>query len=605
MTEQTALIAAEQFGYRYRRDAPWAVHDLNLRLEAGAWLVVVGASGAGKSTLARALNGTVPHFFGGQLTGTLTVCGLDPAETPMHVTVRSVGVVLQDPPAQLVESSVARELLFGLESLGLAATEMRARVEALATALEIETLLSRAPQQLSGGEQQLVLIAAFLAMEPRLLVLDEPLTMLDARARRRVLAALHAAQRRGTGLVVIDHRLDDYAGVADLCALMEAGTISEQGALSTVVDALLRRTTPPVELPAAARWWRRHLAPLLQEGPGGGVALQRVLLEEQLEQLPAPLLARLGAHFSSQRADDRRVPPGPASGEVPAVEWRNVVYAYQPGQAGRRWTPGKLLAGLPALPAEGALRGINARLWPGEVVAVLGPNGAGKSTLLRTLNGLVRPQQGAVYVDGRLVGERAVADLARCVGYAPQRPERLFFCDRLAEELLVGARALGVVQETAAWRARLVELLELGPLLECSPFALSAGQQRRLALAAVLAARPRVVALDEPTVGLDAAGRAVVANLLRELADDGATVLLATHDLEFAAAVATRWLVLVDGRLVADDRPARILADEALLRTAALDEEALPALELSLSRRLSDLLTSEPEAQRRGGMGPC
>ncbi len=591
MSGSPPLVSAVQFGYRYRQGEPWAVHDIDLHLDQGTWLLLAGATGSGKSTLARALNGTVPHFYGGQVAGMLNVCGIDPAEVPMSTIFRHVGVLFQDPAAQLFGTTVERELTFGLESSGLALQEIRIRVEDIIATLGIADLLHRAPQTLSGGEQQLILLAAFLALAPQLLVLDEPMTMLDVHARRQVHSALQTIHAHHTGLIVIDHRLDEYGGVATSFALMEGGTITCHGDPADVVAALLRSPGVGVAPPSAALWWCERVLPMLrrymiQDIP---IPLNSRDAQKQIERLPAGVLEDLRSAPPSQAARVGR-PQKEPEGEIfagswsaPLVEWRNVSYTYTLKHRDRWFGNTSMTTSMD----EGALHDVSSVLRPGEIVALLGPNGAGKSTLLRTLNGLVRPQRGEVHICGQRVGHRPVAELARIVGYAPQRPERLFFCSTVADEVAAGPRALGVEATTKAWQATLVEALDLEPFLKRSPYTLSVGQQRRVGLAAVLAAKPRVVALDEPTAGLDASARAVLATLLRELTTTGASVVVVTHDVDFAATVASRWLVLVAGRLVADDTPARIMANEALLTEAALEPSAFHYLDFWLNQRLT------------------
>jgi energy-coupling factor transporter ATP-binding protein EcfA2 len=319
------------------------------------------------------------------------------------------------------------------------------------------------------------------------------------------------------------------------------------------------------------------------------VPLSSKAAQKQIERLPAEVLKglrptpasqilRVGRPLWESKGATRTV-----ARSTPLVEWNNITYTYTP-QRKERWFGNTSIA---PLVEESALYDVSSMLWAGEIVALLGPNGAGKSTLLRTLNGLVRPQQGEVRVCGQSVRQRPVGELARVVGYAPQRPERLFFCSTVADELTAGPRALGIEAVTKAWQARLIEALDPGPLLGQPPYTLSIGQQRRVGLAAVLAAQPRVVALDEPTAALDASARATLAALLRELTATGAAIVIVTHDIDFAASIASRWLVLVAGRLVADDLPVRILANEPLLTEAALEPSAFHQLDFWLSQRLA------------------
>ncbi|GAC1402111.1 MAG: energy-coupling factor transporter ATPase [Ktedonobacteraceae bacterium] len=583
MHDSLPLISAVGFGYRYHRDDPWVVHDLTMSLQQGDWLVLTGASGSGKSTFASALNGTVPHFYGGQGTGILNVCGLDPAEAPMRTTFRTVGVMFQNPTAQLFGTTVERELTFGLESLGIARHEIYAHVKRVATTLGIAHLLQREPQQLSGGEQQLVLLAAFVAIAPPLLVLDEPMTMLDARARHRVRDALREMHSQTHGLVVVDHQLDDYVDLASHFALMIEGTISYQGLPGEVVTTLLRHPESGVAPPVATRWWSEYILPAQKPRPEN-LPLPLTLQEAQqyIKQLPSNVLEDLYPTVERFAEREALCTHDKSAGQIPCVEWTHVTHSYT-STPSKRWPEKKRVQ---TVVAENALQDICEVLWPSEIVALLGPNGAGKSTLLRTLNGLVRPQQGEVRISGKQIGRRSIAELAHIVGYAPQRPERLFFCQTVAEELAAGPRALGIDRATKEWQNLLIESLGLTPFLRCSPYTLSMGQQRKVGLAAVLASHPQVVALDEPTAGLDEGSRATLATLLQQLATNGVSVLVATHDIEFAATVASRWLVLVAGRLKANDTPSRVMMNTALLVDAALEPSYSYQLDVQLRQRL-------------------
>ncbi|GAC1349355.1 MAG: hypothetical protein NVSMB27_21710 [Ktedonobacteraceae bacterium] len=581
MSGQEPLVSARQFGYRYHQDDPWVLRDLNMHLGEGEWLLLMGASGSGKSTFARVLNGIIPHFYGGQITGNLNVCGIDPAETPMSTTFRRVGCLFQDPTTQFLRNTVERELSFGLESSGLSIDEVRTRVINAAQRTGITHLLHRTPQTLSGGEQQLVLLTAFLAIAPQLLVLDEPLSMLDARARQRIVMELQRAHTDGIGLFVIDHQIDSYGYMPTGIALMNAGTINTKMAPAVIGATLLQQSETAVALPAATLWWTRYVLPVLkqQSDSDTSVPLDIETVQKQLTCLPVAALQAIHSTiprivYSEDVQSRIRLS---SAGQAPLVEWINVGYTYS---SSKRESTSKHTH----QPTKKALHDINAALWPGEIVAVLGPNGAGKSTLLKTLNGLIRPQQGEVRIGGERTGNKSVAELAHVSGYAPQRPERLFFCSTVAQELAAGPRAMGI--STTETQKPLIDAFALNSLLERSPYTLSLGEQRRAGLAAVLASQPQVIALDEPTVGLDASARRALAILLRAVVDRGAVVVMVTHDIEFASATASRWLVLVDGRLVANDTPAHIMANAEVLKEAALEPSADYQLAYWLDRRV-------------------
>ncbi len=594
------IISARHFGYRYRRQDPWVVQAIDLEIAAGDWLLIVGASGSGKTTLLRAFNGTVPHFYGGQVMGELLVAGHDPVTTPMRDLFHHVGVVFQDPAPQVFGATVARELAFGLESLNWSRSRIADQVQLVAHTMGIAHLLDRVPQALSGGEQQLVLLAAILALEPQLLALDEPLAMLDAHSRHRVLLALRTLRAGGTALAIIDHQLDAWADGAvpaeeglvsadstPQVMQLDTGAIVRRGSYAEVVGALAdgdQDILAGVRPPAVARWWRARFADEGSAPPDDGALLRAAHPPFTLFDAGARL-RRSALHSTwansapahSRGAGQRHV------GEV-VVEWCDVVCTYA-GRRDRSPAHGRWFASrsVDSLPPD-VVRGVSGVVRAGEVVAILGPNGAGKTTLLRTLNGLVRPITGEVRILGQPVGDRAVADLARFVGYAAQRPEQMLFNPTVAHEIAAGPRALGILSATAQWRATLTTALGLDDLLEAAPFTLSFGQQRRVGIAAALAAHPRIVALDEPTAGLDAPGRAGLVDIIQDLAATGIALLIVTHDAEFAAQTASRWLVMCNGEILADDTPDAIMARPDLLDAAAIEPDPAFLLDAQLAR---------------------
>lgn len=486
-----ALIACRGVGYRYPATDRLALRDLDFSVEPGEFVALAGASGSGKSTLCRLLNGLIPHLHGGEVGGVLTVAAADPRTTPPHRMSRAVGLLLQRPDAQCLATTVARDIAFGPACQGQDRATIARRVREVVEWLDIGHLLERAPHTLSGGEQQRVALAGVLALQPRLLVLDEPFAFLDAAGAsqlRELLRRLHAA---GVTLLVAEHRLSEIAADADRLLVLHRGRLVADG--------------PPAEV-------------LAGDVVGWGL------------EPPQPLLA-----------------PPPLSTEAtePVVEWDGV-WCERDGRS--------------------VLRGASLRSAAGEIVALLGANGAGKSTLLRHGNGLLRCQRGVVRIVGQPVGRRPVAELARDVGLVMQQPARMLFAPTVRAELAAGPRALR--RYDPDWCARLSERFGLDPLLDRPPQLLSAGEQRRVAIAAVLAGRPRALLLDEPTAGQDARARATLRALLRDCAADGLAITLATHDLGWAYSLCQRWAVLAEGRIAADADPAAVLAQPEVLGRA-------------------------------------
>ena len=474
MTE--ALIACRGVSYRYPVSAQLVLQDLDFTVNPGEFVLLAGASGSGKSTLCRLLNGLIPHLHGGEVRGDLTVAGADPRWTPPHQLSREVGLLLQRPDAQCLATTVARDLAFGPACQGLDRAAIARRVRAVTGWMDIAHLLDRSPHTLSCGEQQRVALAGVLAMEPKLLVLDEPFAFLDvagAGQLRERLRGLHAA---GITLIVAEHRLGEVAALASRMLVLHQGR-------------LMADDFPATVLAGNVTAWGL-------EPPG-----------------PWPEVSRLAT-----------------TGSEPVVEWDGI-WCERDGRP--------------------VLRGADLVSAAGEIVALLGANGAGKSTLLRHGNGLLRSPRGAVRVLGRPVGKRPVAELAGDVGLVIQQPAHMLFAPTVRAELAAGPRALR--RHDPAWCEQLSERFGLEPLLDRPPQMLSAGEQRRVALAAVLASRPRALLLDEPTAGQDAIARATLRTLLAESAAEGLAITVATHDPRWAWPLCPRWAMRAEGRITTAD----------------------------------------------------
>jgi len=475
-----------------------AIRDVELHIPEGEFVLVIGRTGAGKSTLLKAINGLVPHFTGGTLAGRVTVDGRDTRRCPPRELADVVGYVGQDPLAGFVTDSVEEELAYAMESLGLAPTVMRRRVEDILDLLGLTGLRQRPLRTLSSGEQQRVAIGSVLTAGARVLVLDEPTSALDPPAADDVLAALtRLVHDLGVTVVAAEHRLERVIQYADRVVHVDAdGRVSD----TTPAAAMERSAVAPpvVELGRLVQW-----APLPLSVRDARRAADN--LRAQLARLPTP-------HEQQ-----------PALGEAAVT----VV------------TVRKLQANYDDLVA---LRGIDIVVRRGEIVALMGRNGAGKSTLLAQLVGLHRPAAGQVEVVGHDPYRRSGSDLVRDVGLVPQEPADLFWAETVADECAgagPGARAL-------------LDRLAPGIAADTHPRDLSEGQRLALALALVIAGDPRVLLLDEPTRGLDYPGKARLVQVLREQAAAGTAVILATHDVELAAEVSHRTIVLADGEVVAD-----------------------------------------------------
>jgi energy-coupling factor transporter ATP-binding protein EcfA2 len=503
-----SLLALDRVTYTYAGASAPSLRDVSLRIDEGELVVLAGRSASGKSTLLRAASGLVPHFHGGTLAGSVHVGGMDTREHGPAEIARVAGTLLQDPESQVVLTTVRAELAFPLENRGEGAAAVARGVEEAALALGIAHLLDRGTGELSGGELQRVALGAALAGRPRLVLLDEPTSQLDPVAGDELIWLLRRLNEEwGTTIVLAEHRLERCLGAADRVIAMADGAV--------VCDAAPREflswaagASPELQTPAARLFAEAGLTP-----PPSGVKEAR-----------AGLRAR-GIDLTGGGGDEAASGSGSGSDDG------------APRRASRRERrdAALVLDGVWHERRNGAavLRGVDLTIAPGERVALMGRNGAGKSTLLRHAAGLMAPTRGKVKASGR-------------VALLLQDPNDYLLHERVGDEASMDAlRAVG-----------------LEHVVDRHPRDLSGGQRQRLALAIVLdgPARAAVIGLDEPTRGMDRAAKAALAERLHGFADDGAAVVVATHDPEFAAEVADRVVLLADGRPIADGPAATVLA---------------------------------------------
>ncbi|MFF2474074.1 ABC transporter ATP-binding protein [Streptomyces sp. NPDC058066] len=513
------MIRFEDVSVTYDGAATPTVRNIELDVPEGELVLLVGPSGVGKSTLLGAVSGLVPHFTGGTLSGRVTVAGRDTRTHKPRELADVVGTVGQDPLSHFVTDTVEDELAYGMESLGLAPDVMRRRVEETLDLLGLADLRERPIATLSGGQQQRVAIGSVLTPHPRVLVLDEPTSALDPAAAEEVLAVLQRlVHDLGTTVLMAEHRLERVVQYADQVALLAGpgeplllGAPAEIMAVSPVFP-------PVVDLGRLAGWSPLPLT--VRDARRGSGELRERLAGREPHEPP-----RAAVSPASRRSLLRsgRQP------EVPAV-------AEVAGLAVRR---GRVEA----------LRHADLSVGPGEIVALMGRNGAGKSTLLSTLVGLVRPSSGTALVGGAVPHRTGPRELIRRVGLVPQEPRDLLYADTVAAECAAADHDAGADPGTCR---ELVSRLLPGIADATHPRDLSEGQRLTLALAIVLTARPPLLLLDEPTRGLDYAAKARLVTILRGLAADGHSVVLATHDVELAAELSHRVAVLADGEIVAN-----------------------------------------------------
>ncbi|MEV8451647.1 ATP-binding cassette domain-containing protein [Streptomyces sp. NPDC052095] len=545
-------------------DAPAALRDVDLTVEEGELCLVVGHTGVGKSTLLGTVNGLVPHFTGGTLYGRVTVDGRDTADHPPRELADVVGVVGQDPADGFVTDTVEEELAYAMEQLATPPTTMRKRVEETLDLLGLADLRHRALHELSGGQQQRVAIGSVLTAHPRVLVLDEPTSALDPSAAEEVLAAVtRLVHDLGVTVLMAEHRLERVVQYADRIlhlpgdGLVRIGDPAEILRTSAIAPPIvdLGRAAGWDPLPLSIRDARRRAAPLRTRLAG---------------RTPAPLR--------------------PAAPDRPALlTARKVTVAYQ---------------GVPAV------REVDLTLHTGEVTALMGRNGSGKSSLLWALQGTGPRTGGTVGVhedtggagtrSGRGTGAtdpHAVppAHARRLVGLVPQTPADLLYLESVRQELDEADTESATGESARA----LLDLLAPGIDDATHPRDLSEGQKLALVLAIQLTAAPKVLLLDEPTRGLDYRAKGQLVDIVAALAAEGRTVVVSTHDVEFAARAADRVVVMAEGDIVADGPTADVIvASPVFAPQTAKILAPLPYLtvdQVTAALHDDDLLPTHPE----------
>jgi cobalt transport protein ATP-binding subunit len=532
-------VSIEGLSYRYRGQEKPALDGVDLEVAEGEFVVVMGPSGAGKSTLCVALNGLIPHFFRGRMEGEVRIRGRSTREGKVGEFAREVGLVFQDFEAQLFSTNVALEVAFGPENFQVEREEMVRRVESVLERVRLQGFEDRTPATLSGGQKQRLAIASVLAIEPRILCLDEPTTDLDPIGKLGVFEiAEELKERNDVTLIVVEHETEETLD-ADRIVVLRDGKI--------VADRPAREILRDVEL--------------LEESSVMPLQVTRFFHERGTEDGQLPLTPEEGVEEFGRRgwrvssaghrelveADERREE---GYGE-PVIEVEGLTYRYPNGVL--------------------ALEGVDLTVRRGEFLAVLGQNGSGKTTLVKHFNGLLKPTEGSVRVDGEETVKQGIRRLGQRVGYVFQNPDHQIFSDTVADEVAFGPKIREMEADEIEERVReaLVAVGMEGRGDE-DPFGLTKGERQRVAVASVLAVRPEVLILDEPTTGLDYTEQRSMMDLVKRLNEGGSTIIAVTHTMWVVAEYAHRALVIRDGKMVLSGTVREVFAEEETLRDASL-----------------------------------
>ena len=534
-----------------------ALQDINLDIEAGSFVAIIGHNGSGKTTLARHFNALLAPSQ-----GTVWVDGRDTTDATQTLAIRqTAGMVFQNPDNQLVASVVEEDVAFGPENLGIPTQEIWERVAESLEKTGMSAYREMSPNRLSGGQKQRIAIAGILAMKPSCMILDEPTAMLDPGGRKSVLDAVRSLNKQeGVTVILITHDMEE-AALADRVIVMEKGKIAADGSPRQVLKNLPLLQRLRLGAPFAA-----ELAALLR---GAGMPIpDEIIDDEELAEAIAEAFPVSCEGNAFPKTDSFKEPLG---AELIRIE--NVSFYYAKGLSYEKQ----------------ALQDISLQIHAGERIALVGPTGSGKSTLLEILDGLAKPSSGKVFYENEDIHEKKYSrrQLCRTAGLVFQYPEYQLFGEDVLKDVMFGPQNLGLSEAEAKERA--IQALQLmgmeEKLFSKSPFSLSGGEKRRVAIAGVLAMRPRVLFLDEPAAGLDATGKTELEEcLLRLQTEEGLTLVQTSHSMEDAAQYAKQVIVLHEGRILRDGP-----AEEVFQETDSLERIGLAApRSLYLLRRLRE-----------------
>ncbi len=536
------MIKINNLTFHYSDTAKPALRNISLEIQDGEFVLITGPSGGGKSSLCRCLNGLIPHFYGGEISGKVEVESLDVMEHPTMELATKVGMVFQDPENQLVSTDVDREIAFGLENLGFPRELMAKRVEEALDTVGIAGLRHRTITELSGGEKQRVAIASVIALYPNILVLDEPTSELDPKGAEEVLNVVERLNDElGITVILVEHRLDRVVQHVDRILVLDDGMIMADGVPRSILSdsrvALSGVGMPPV-------------IKLTQGLKQRGIRIDNTPLTVKEGRTALAKTLQPHTFLTLNEVKRKNLSPQPINNtkrdySQPLIDVKGLWHAY----------PNDFVA----------LKNISVKVCEGEFIAVMGRNASGKTTLVKHFNGLLKPTKGSVLVNGIDTRETTIAELAKKVGYVFQNPNEHLFADTVEEEIAFTLRNLGFSnKEMGLMIDQVLERFKLTQYRHRYPRSLSGGEKQRVALASILVARPKIIILDEPTRGMEYKLKVELLSFLDEYRKEGKAVILVTQDVETVAEYGDRVILLSEGGVVVDGNKREVLS-QALL----------------------------------------
>jgi energy-coupling factor transporter ATP-binding protein EcfA2 len=517
-----AIAVLDKVSYIYPNAKETVLKDISLTINKGEFLGIIGATGAGKTTLCLALTGIVPQFYGGRFFGKMAIAGLDSLEHPVSELARYVGIVFEDPEVQITATSVENEIAFALENLCVPREEILRRIPIVLKSVRLEGFEKKNPQELSGGQKQRLAIAAALALQPDLLILDEPTSQLDPIGSQEVFATVRELKENlGVSIVMVSHAAEEMAEFCDRIALLADGKLQAIGTPAEIygqVELLRQNKLRPPEVAQAFHKIQQIGIPL-DRIP---VTLESGIKDLEILRSRSQLVSPPAFASSPARLD-----------KPPILSVKNLQHIYSDGTE--------------------ALKNISLDIHEGEYVLIVGQNGAGKSTLVKHFLNLLQPTKGQVLVGDRDTSQLSVSELAQSIGYLAQNPDNQIFNTSVEKEVSFALPFLGyspkAIEQATTDSLKAMQLWEHR---HAHPLSLPKGERGRIVIAALLAMNPEIIILDEPTTGQDYQGASSILEVSRQLHQMGKTVIVITHHLYLMPDYADRAIVMGKGTVLLD-----------------------------------------------------
>lgn len=543
-------IQIQGLTYTYPNSASPVLEDLDLEIKEGKFTAIMGRTGAGKTTLAMVSNGIIPQLMEGTLTGKVISGGLDLSKFRIQTITKNVGLVMQDPETQIFGRTVEEDVAFGPRNYLIPRDEIFDRIKLALERVRLEGYDKRLTSQLSGGEKQRLAIAGVLAMNPSIIVLDEPTSELDPLGREEIYATIQSLQKeQNMTIVAVEHSSQEICEKADELVVLQDCRIAWQGnPRDFFQDVALVNANGIKPLPVGELGWELYQHGLVEKN-------QIPLNVDEAYELICRLLGDI--RLQSPQVEAERIPG------KPLIEVQDLTYSYENGKT--------------------ALENLNLSVNEGDYLALIGQNGAGKTTLAKHFNAIHKATAGKVFVCGRDTANEEPNTLALDVGYVFQNPDNQIFSTTVYKEMEYGLKMQNVPQQEIEERIReTAQMLDLTDVLQKHPFSLGKGQRQRLAVASILVLKPRVLVVDEPTTGQDWAGIQSMMELMDKLHAAGTTIVMITHDMDVVARHANRAVVLCHGKIVQDGPVAEVFAHTKELEEAYVSRPQI----VELSARL-------------------